>query len=128
MSRRVYLASRYANQAMLREVRGAIEQCGHVVCSSWLDVPVTADEDARRDTNPDPQERCEWALIDVDDLRHADTFVLIDPSGKRGGCYVELGYALAFDLDCFVVGERTNVFTYLCTNVATVDDLPVALS
>lgn len=128
MSRSIYLASRFSNADALRSVRDDLEAAGHQVVSSWIDAPVSAAEDARRDANPDPAERQYWALNDLDDIERADTFVLIDPSGKRGGCYVELGLAIGADLDCFVVGERTNVFTYLCTRVASCDDLVLALS
>lgn len=128
MKRRIYLTSRFGNAASLRLVRDELERHGHKVTSTWIDVPITAEEDARRDLDVDPDERAFWAHRDIVDIFASDTFVLIDPSGKRGGCYVELGLALAYRLDVIVVGARTNVFTYLCTRVASVDDLPLALS
>lgn len=121
--RRIYLASRYSNADQLRHVRHMLRLLGHEVTSSWLDAPVTADEDARRDLDPDPVERASWATQDMADIMRSDTFVLIDPSGKRGGCYVEQGLAMALGLDVIVVGKRTNVFTYLCRHVESVYEL-----
>lgn len=126
--RKVYLASRYANARMLQSVRRVLVDLGHEVTSTWIDAPVTNDEDQRRDIDPDPSERGMWAEKDVADLLRSDTLVLIDPSGKRGGCYVEQGMAMAYGLDVIVVGQRTNVFTYLCRHAPSLGDLPALLS
>jgi nucleoside 2-deoxyribosyltransferase len=126
--RRIYLASRFANAEMLRGLRQRLVALDHEVTSSWVDCAVTAEDDARRDVDPDPAERASWARQDLADLLSSDTLVLIDPSGRRGGCYVEQGYAMAIGLDVIVVGKRTNVFTYLCEHAETIDDLLGMLS
>lgn len=126
--RRIYLASRFGNAALMQMLRDELVRLGHEVTSSWIDCGVTPEDDARRDVDPDPSERASWAHADIDDLKRADTLVLIDPSGRRGGCYVEQGYAMALGHDVFVVGKRTNVFTYLCEHVDDIADLPDALA
>lgn len=113
---KIYLASRFSNQAMLREVRDRVRAAGHFVTSRWIDRVLTDEEATLRDhMNLELlAEGCRiWATEDLIDLDAADAIMIIDPTGRRGGVYVEMGYALAKKKAILFVGPRTNAFTYL---------------
>lgn len=108
---KIYLAGRYDDIMLLRDVAFLLMQSGHIVTSRWLHgatpAPIL------------PEELQKVAEEDLADIREADCFVLYSHTGlplpTRQGHSVELGYAMAWTLDSkvYLVGERTdNVFHY----------------
>lgn len=98
----VYLASRSEDRPQMRTLRTALAAHGIVCTSRWLDV-----EDISTGT-PDQ------ALMDLDDIRAADLFVVYKPRETHGrttgGHHVEFGYALALGKPIVLMGEPENVF------------------
>lgn len=107
---RVYLAGRFSAQQALREWREELEKRGHRVVSRWLDAGQRPPAGRRR-----IRFMAEWAEKDLIDLESADAIILRTSggTGRQGGLYVEFGYAIATDKMLFMVGPRTNAFTYL---------------
>lgn len=106
-----YLAGRYEDLPLLRDVAFLLIQSGHIVTSRWLQgkTPKPATE----------QEMRQVAEEDLSDIRDADCFVLYShttpPLPTRQGHSVELGYAMGYDtsIPLIIIGERTdNVFHY----------------
>ena len=89
------------------------------VTARWIDCKVASDD-------RDADHYVRWADVEVLDVNAADTLVLFaDLVGRKGGCWVEIGMALARGMRIIVVGGRSNVFTYLdeVEHVETEDDL-----
>jgi hypothetical protein len=114
-----YLAGRYEDLPLLRDVAFLLIQSGHVVTSRWLCGETPAPTL--------PGELQAVAEQDLEDIRAADCFVLYShttlPLPTRQGHSVELGYALGLNsangnyglpnVAVVMVGERTaNVFHY----------------
>ena len=107
---RIYLASSYRRRVELQGYADDLRACGHTVTSRWLD----GSHDSCDDATPSDEQRASWAREDLDDIRGSDALVLYtDDDSGRGGCMVELGYALGYGLLVFVVGPRANVFCCL---------------
>lgn len=121
----IYIASRFSAQADLRELRKQLHLAGYDVQSRWLDRDeenALPNREASLDSIAD--EAREWAVEDLEDLSASSVVVLVLPAGRRGGCYVEYGIALAHGKRTIVVGDRTNVFTYIADeHVPHVDDV-----
>lgn len=101
---RVYVAGRYAERALLRELAQALGRRGHEVVSRWL-----TEHTAVR--MGDIGQARDYALEDLLDIQRADLFVLVGsrPS-QSGGRHVEFGYALALGKRMCVIGKRHNIF------------------
>jgi nucleoside 2-deoxyribosyltransferase len=109
---KVYIAAPYPERAYAVRVMAACEAVGLTVTSRWLKAPdELADEHARKD---------------LDDVRACDLLIALNPRDYEhagtGGRHVELGYALALGKRVLLVGERSNIFHYLCE----IDQLTVA--
>lgn len=115
-----YLASTFESRPKLREYRAQLIDLGHKVTSRWLDIP---DDVIANDPNYD---KPKMADVDLADVRAADVLVLFTKDEtRRGGREVELGYALALNRHCVVVGSRRNVFHWH-SDVVTIPDWPAA--
>lgn len=114
-----YLAGRYEDLTLLRDVAFLLIQSGHVVTSRWL-----CGETPRPTTD---EEKRKVAEEDLQDIRLAEGLVLYshitEPLPTRQGHSVELGYAIGshiyggdYGRPCIkvsLVGVRTdNVFQY----------------
>lgn len=111
---RIYVAGPYVARESLLQTKSEIEAHGHEVTSRWL-------LGSHDDLAP-----IICATDDLEDIERADALILfLDRGpGSRGGMYVELGYAIAKGKKVILVGERTNVFTWL----APTGDLAEALA
>lgn len=106
-----YLAGRYDDLPLLRDIAFLLIQSGHQVTSRWL-----------RGETPAPTLPEELQFVaeqDLEDIRATDCFVLYshttEPLPTRQGHSVEFGYAMGWDvtMPVILVGERTmNVFHY----------------
>lgn len=99
----IYLASLYARrEEMEQHALLLMNAHGYDITSRWVfggEVGFSLEE---------------IAIFDLEDVDSADTIVAFsEPYGtmyKGGGRNVELGYALAKDKRCVLIGERENVF------------------
>ncbi len=105
---KVYLAADYRLKDELYILALILEAAGLEVTSRWIhakEEPITGLSLERRR---------ECSVIDLEDIRAADVFVLVNPEefakSGTGGRHVELGYALGIGKPVVVFGERTNVF------------------
>lgn len=101
---RIYLASRWSRRNELRTYAGALRSLGHQVTARWL---------YEHERTDDPKLLKEYALHDMADITHSDTFVYFAPAGQHGGSRVELGFALALRKRVFLIGEPDGQFSYL---------------
>jgi nucleoside 2-deoxyribosyltransferase len=111
-SRAIYLAASYSRRDELRQYAAMLEHQGHRITSDWLDghdLPANATPAQTATLN------AEWARRDLQDIDQADMLVMFTggDNRKRGGRHVELGYALACQLDVMIVGESENIFHYI---------------
>ena len=82
----IYLAGRFANKALLQDVRADLQEAGHTVTSRWLDGDAASETDS--------------AYQDLEDIDRCDTLVLWADEPQPGerpmqGALIELGYAIA---------------------------------
>lgn len=93
----------------MREWRALLAEHGVTVTSRWIN-----DEHSDRDES----RYADYARVDLADIEAADAVIAYSPRENfrtgRGGRHVELGYALARGMRVILVGERENVFHWLC--------------
>jgi hypothetical protein len=111
----IYLAGRFSDRFLFREIRSQLQEQGHHVTSRWID----------RDDRPadhqwdETRYAYECADQDIRDILDSQVFILHtanvkEGSSNRGGLYVELGLAIAQNWTSILLcGPRTNVFTYI---------------
>jgi nucleoside 2-deoxyribosyltransferase len=84
-----------------------LKSSGHEITSRWLQktfLPVSEHT---------PEERCEIALEDVEDVLRADALVLVaGPDKYSGGKFVEAGIALGLGKSVVVIGRRENMLLW----------------
>jgi len=111
---KIYLASRFGNRFMLREVRDRLNRLGHANTSRWID------NDKRPNTKEELREFwVAWSKYDIEDVDRADAIVVYtegcDTPGDlpRDGMRFEMGYAYAKGKPVIVVGPKLFVFDEL---------------
>lgn len=123
---RVYLAADFARQAEIKRYADGLEAVGVVVTSSWL---VEESEDAippgmLTAIGVTPHRARQCAVTDAEEIRSAEAFVQFTTGEKaRGGRHNELGIAIAYAKEIFIVGPSETVFHYhpLCKRYADWD-------
>lgn len=115
MSSTVYIAAKFQDQAVARDVASHLRVEGIHVNASWLELGNGHSSD---------EFRARMATRDLADIDSCDIVVLLpqfatdfsnaDSHAKAasGGCHFETGYAFAKGKKLIVVGERRNVFHY----------------
>lgn len=107
---RVYLASRFSRREEMVRYAEELKARGHEVDARWLTDP----HHRVSGRHEDAEFNAGLAEHDYEDISKCDVLILFnDKDGGRGGRYVELGLALAWGKRVMLVGERTNVFTFL---------------
>lgn len=110
---KIYLASRYVDKPIMRDLRDQLVELGYVVTSRWLDGhDQSSDGTASRTAELNQQ----FAEEDEEDILAADVLILFNPlsvhgTGK-GGRHVETGMALSVGMPVFLWGVRENVFHF----------------
>lgn len=106
---KVYLAARYEENGRMRDWRDVLVGHGIVVTSRWID---GGHEDMTE------SRFAAYAEEDLLDVEQADALVMLSDREHfrtgRGGRHVEVGYALARGKRVILVGDRENVFHWLC--------------
>ena len=110
---RIYLAARYIRRDELRVYRRKLRALGHIVTSRWLD-----ERKSPKSTVADVSVAHHVCIAqrDLADIDRADVFVLFaaeHQKQKRGGHWVEMGYALAAGKKIIVLEELENTFCFL---------------
>lgn len=104
---RFYLASNFSSREDMKRHAQELRLLGHIVECRWFTDP------DHGSTNEIEFNRT-LANHDWEDLFNSECMVVfIDGTNSHGGKYVELGLALAWSKPIIIVGERSNVFTYL---------------
>lgn len=105
-----FLSSRYSRREELLGYAQILKNTGHEVTARWL-----YGEHEAKDDNPDEQEAVDWSLEDLNDINQCDIYLIFnDAEGSmRGGLFVEYGYALGTGKTAYLIGVRTNIFTYV---------------
>jgi nucleoside 2-deoxyribosyltransferase len=117
-----YLAARFSRRAEFRDYRDALQSIGHVVTSSWLDIP-----------EEDPTMAVKCAKQDIADIRAADCLIAFTEPERspwtRGGRHWEAGFAFAIGKRLMLVGPVENIFYSLpeWQKFASFDDVLVEL-
>jgi len=126
---KIYLASRYSRREELCVYRTALESAGHEVTSRWLNgahqiapdgTPLNAEREKQFEDMSDPRGaalRQSFLQEDMADVARAELVIAFTEQpradgGSRGGRHVELGLALAWQKQIFVVGPRENLFCW----------------
>ena len=111
--RSIYLAARYRRRQELTEYGDQLKADGHIVTSRWVYVEGRS-SDSKANTD---ELRTRYAQEDIEDLQAADTVIAFTEEEhspySRGGRHVELGMALAWHKDVYLVGNPENVFCHL---------------
>jgi len=120
---RIYLAARYSRRQELSEYATQLRDLGHIVTSTWIDGhhEASSPHGPRAEQLADGAERRGWALEDWADLARSDALICFtEQAGPTvlyarvsGGRHVELGIALAWELDVMIVGPRENLYHWL---------------
>lgn len=111
----LYLASKLNKRTELVKIAEQLTAHGHEVVATWLD-----------GSHDGPLVNAEgWAMQDLIDITICDQFVMfnlpVDDPESSSGRYVELGYALALQKPCTVVGNGDSVFYSQVTRYPTVE-------
>lgn len=116
---KIYLASSYARKDEMRGVRDVLVAAGHIVTSSWIDLPDDTVNPGIKNKmmQSAPLRFSGYAEQDASDLCDAHLFIMFtgDEKGKEssGGRHTELGFALALEVIVVIIGPRENVFQCL---------------
>lgn len=108
-----YFSGQFASRPYLRMARDyLLERMPEaVVTSRWIDFTAEKHVDyTTADLNDRPGDFAEFALMDLYDLRTADTLISFGSDGGRGGRHVEFGYALALGKRLVLIGQREGIF------------------
>lgn len=113
---RLYLAGRFSRGRELKGYANELAAIGHDVTARWL----TRHRDLHyRDLigcSAVIEQADTHAREDLEDVAYAEVFIQFTDAGPahgRGGKHVELGYALALNIPCWIVGPRENLFHHL---------------
>lgn len=111
---KIYLASRFSNRFLLREVEKALLTQDHVVTSRWI----------HNDKRPENKEELQqfwihWSKNDKEDMDAADAIIVCtincdDPNNPpRDGMRFEMGYIYAQKKPVIIVGPKIFMFDEL---------------
>lgn len=100
--RKIYLANMYSKRQETAEYAKQLTNAGHIVTAQWLT--------GKEETQPKRAN----AVMDFDDVERSDLLICFtQPYGsvnKGGGRHTELGLALAWGIETWIVGEREQIF------------------
>lgn len=120
---KIYIAAPYAVRDELRGYASELREMGHTITSSWLDATHEI-RPGTLETAPDLSDdyAFQHSVKDIGEVLSSDLVILVtwptalaisgraDLGGNSGGRHVEVGVALAQDIDVVVWGEAENIF------------------
>lgn len=104
--KKVFLAARYSRRQELRLYAQLLANCGVQVTSRWI-----WSDDPCFDTLELTSKEM-LCMSDVNDLLDADSLILFNPKGRNGGCDAEFGMSIVLQLEKYIVGPRSHLYTY----------------
>ena len=116
-SRRIYLAAAFVRHPEMQTIARELSERGHMVVSSWIwESDDLTDARGRRGGRA----KRAAAIRNLRELQSADLcIVFATPAGQRengrGGRHVELGAALALDIETMLVGPEEHLFHTMVT-------------
>lgn len=117
-----YLAGKYDKRLELVRIAETLTHMGHSVQAEWL---------TGSHSGVTVEEKYEYAVIDLADIEACTHFVLFNLPVKRPepstGRHVELGYALAKEKVCIIVGSGESVFYTMAIRYHTVEEFVGAI-
>ena len=103
MDKTFYLAGSYAKRIEYQSIAADIERQSGWRCNArWLN--------GAHDS--EPMQKC--AEDDVEDVKNADALVLVNGKSTRGGMWVELGMALAWEKPVVFLVDAKNKGLHIC--------------
>lgn len=109
---KIYVASNFASQARMKQIRRELEFRGHTVTSTWLD------EDGAQSYELHPDRGPGYALRDRQEVEDSDLLILDTLElSNTGGREVELGIAMALHKRTWRVGPARNIFHTIVSKV-----------
>lgn len=111
---KIYIAGQYKRRGELAAHAEQLEELGHQCTSSWLK---KSDNEEHEFGLKPVEQHAQQDLWDIDD---ADAILVFgDGEGTltRGGKHVEWGYALAHQLEMWIVGEGETIFHSLADEI-----------
>lgn len=100
---RIYVASKFENQIMVKEMMISLENRGHTITQDW-----TCGEGSKPSDEITKDEWSGYAALDVVGVQMADLLIVIPRYGCKG-TWVEMGIAIAHGIPILVLtrdGER----------------------
>lgn len=107
---KIYLAAAYQRIDEMRGVRDVLGALGYQVTSRWIDQRGKGEGLGTADLADNPEQGIQYAELDLEDLRAAETVISFTGASGRGGRHVEFGAALALGKHLIIVGPREHVF------------------
>lgn len=108
----IYVAGKTDDWERVRRVQEMVGRLGHSITFDWTAVVEEVGPDANVEEGADEDFRQQCAESDLTGVREADLVIaLVDHPGLCG-TLIEIGIAIACDIDVLVVGEpeRNSVF------------------
>ncbi len=104
-----YIASKYDQIQLCRDLATFLEECGHYVTARWLSG--THDYVTTQDVAG------QFANEDLQDIANANCFILVNlpKIDQSNGRQIEYGYAMALKKHTIIIGERMSIFHQLST-------------
>lgn len=96
MSKRVYIAARFADYEEAAAVREMLTAAGHKCTSRWIDIAAACNGNAHVDPIGSV-ERQQAACDCYDDIDNSDALLVLMPRDGGAGLFCEMGYAQALD-------------------------------
>jgi nucleoside 2-deoxyribosyltransferase len=112
---RVYVAGKTGDFERVRLVQGACVDNGHTITYDWTSaVPDGVWVSESEEAVVAPAQKAIFGENDMRGVRTADLLIAL-PHDRLVGTYIEIGMALAWNLDVWLLGDwpRDSVFFYL---------------
>lgn len=101
---RIYLAGKFEEHAVIKVYADELRDLGHVISYPWFELH----------TKPGIPDLTQEAIEDTEGVKSADAIIFIfEKDLPYSGAMTELGMALAWDKEVFIVGHGgdRNIFT-----------------
>lgn len=112
---KVYLASRYSRFKEMQGYATELKKMGYEVTSRWIQGNHKMSKGSS--TQAEKKERIRFANEDKKDLNKSDIVICFTEEPRttntRGGRHVELGMAIAWEKEVYIIGYKENVFCCL---------------
>lgn len=116
---KLYVAAPWVRREEAIEIAAKFVKAGHEITSRWFHH--VGDPTDATGKVLDQDEVSKQALEDIEDVRRADTLIVLNLQ-KSEGKAVETGIAIAAGIPIISVGTRSNIFQILGREVETIEE------